>query len=118
MRLSNILKVGGRIVAVCAAVVVMAQPVLAQRGPVSKPAKKNAAAAKAKDRQQLQASTWLTIQTAAIPAAVMASKQRTFPKAKITKAEHTGAGEAAFYRLSFAGGRARQVTFAADGTIK
>ena len=32
MRLSNILKVGGRIVAVCAAVVVMAQPVLAQRG--------------------------------------------------------------------------------------
>ena len=32
MRLSNILKVGGRIVAVCAAVVVMAQPVLAQAG--------------------------------------------------------------------------------------
>lgn len=117
MRVTNLLKAGGRVMAVCAALVLMAQPAMAQRGAVSKPAKKNAAAARAKNRQQLQASAWVNIRPAAVPAAVMASKQRTFPKAKITKAEQTGAGDAAFYRLSF-NGRVRQVTFAADGTIK
>jgi hypothetical protein len=118
MRVSNLVNAVGRLLVVCAAVALSAEPAMAQRRQVSKPEKKNAAATRSKTRQQLQASAWLTITTAAVPSAVIASKQRAFPKAVIAKAEQTGAGESAFYRLSFSNGKVRQVTFAADGTIK
>lgn len=104
--------------AVLAVMTLVSVPVLAQRRPVEKPVQKNAKAANAKTRQQLEAASWVKIATRAVPGPVMASKQRAFPKARVVKAEQAGTGESAFFRLSFAGGAVRQVTFAADGTVK